>query len=367
MKKFSHGVFYCAGRTALVLVAALLIWTCGTGDRSQFVTIVWEGDNAVGLVIKKVYATNEDIPRLEVRLVKEGDRTAVLGNFTHNESDITFTPVVPLTRGLRYELLEDGIVFGEIDIPASDADAPEVQAIYPSRDTVPENLLKVYIRFSQPMAEGRSAQYVHLLKDGRDTMKGTFLDLQPELWNEGATILTLWLDPGRIKLDLIPNKELGNPLQQGVNYQLVVGKGWKSKQGVAMEATSSKAIYVTGRDDQSPDVQKWTLGIPATGTSEPLIVRFGEPLDRMLAEGAMQVVNDERVPVEGKIVVTEMDQSLQFNPVTAWSEGKYSLVVESRLEDLAGNNLNRLFEVDLSKTPTAKAAKESFEKNFRIE
>ena len=42
---------------------------------------------------------------------------------------------------------------------------------------------------------------------------GTFLDLQPELWNAEGTVLTLWLDPGRIKRDLIPNKELGIPLK----------------------------------------------------------------------------------------------------------------------------------------------------------
>ena len=55
------------------------------------------------------------------------------------------------------------------------------------------------------MEEGRSTRYVVLVKEGVDTLKGTFLDLQPELWNDDATELTLWLDPGRIKLDLIPN------------------------------------------------------------------------------------------------------------------------------------------------------------------
>ena len=37
-------------------------------------------------------------------------------------------------------------------------------------------------------------------------MKSIFLELENELWNPEHTQLTLWLDPGRIKRDLIPNQ-----------------------------------------------------------------------------------------------------------------------------------------------------------------
>ena len=77
---------------------------------------------------------------------------------------------------------------------------------------MPENLLKIYLRFSHPMREGQSDKYISLIKNGKDTLPDVFLNLQPELWNEDRTVLTVWLDPGRIKRDLQPNLKLGNPL-----------------------------------------------------------------------------------------------------------------------------------------------------------
>lgn len=339
---------------------------CSKPDPSQPVSIVWKDEKAVGLVIRKVYAKDEDLPQLQVRLVKEGDRTAVLGEFKHNLSDISFTPVVSLTRGLTYEILEDGIVFGEIEIPGSESAAPQIVAIYPSQDTVPENLLKVYLHFSQPMAEGRSADFVHLLRDGRDTMKGTFLDLQPELWNEEGTILTLWLDPGRIKLDLIPNKELGNPLEKGAHYKLTVGSGWRSKEGVALEESAQKDICVAERDEQSPDVQTWLLNLPAAGTRQSLTIDFGEPLDRLLAELTILVRNTQGANVEGEVQLSMDEQQFSFLPKEPWRPTSYVLVVETRLEDLAGNNLNRLFETDLNRQPNRKEPRAVFERVFLI-
>ena len=40
---------------------------------------------------------------------------------------------------------------------------------------------------------------------------------------------------------------------------------------------------------------------------------------------------------------------MRFYPAEPWNTGNYMIEVEGRLEDLAGNNLNRLFEKDLHK------------------
>ena len=65
------------------------------------------------------------------------------------------------------------------------------------------------------MQEGQALENITVIKNGKDTIPSIFLDLQPELWNKERTILTLWLDPGRIKRDLQPNKKLGLPLELG--------------------------------------------------------------------------------------------------------------------------------------------------------
>jgi len=366
MKGIFHGVFYFCLLAAIVLIVATLFTGCNPHKEAKPVTIVWKDDKAVGLIIRKANSTREAAARLEVRRVKDRDQTAILGAFQYNERDITFTPVVPFTRGLKYEVIEDGTTLGVVEIPASEAPAPQVLAIYPTADTVPENLLKVYVRFSQPMMEGRSASYVHLLKDGRDTMNGTFLDLQPELWNEEGNVLTLWLDPGRIKLDLIPNKTLGNPLQRNARYDLVVGAGWRSKDGVALTTDVRKGFFVGDRDDSSPDVNRWRLGLPNSGTREPLQIDFGETLDRMLIQDALSILDAKGKAVMGQSVIVGNDNRVEFTPDDQWKSGEYVLRVESRLEDLAGNNLNRLFETDLSKTGRKKESKGSYELKFSV-
>ena len=91
--------------------------------------------------------------------------------------------------------------------------APLVAAIRVSRPDLPLLLSTVTptgqatAHFSQPMQEGVSAEHICLVKGEKDTLKNVFLDLQPELWNHDRTMLTLWLDPGRIKRDLQPNRQ----------------------------------------------------------------------------------------------------------------------------------------------------------------
>jgi len=355
------------GRGAFIfgLLVILLAAACGPKPDDP-VSIIWTDGKATGLILRQLHHREIDLQLLEVRLANESEGQPMLGTFRISGDVVEFTPVVPFTKGLTYNLLEDGNVLREIAIPVSDSPAPVIVAIYPTADTVPENLLKVYLKFSAPMMEGRSASFVRLLKDGRDTMKGTFLDLQPELWNEAGTILTLWLDPGRIKLDLIPNKEMGNPLTKGARYEIVVTSGWKSMEGKELPVAARKRFFVGSRDDESPDIAAWEMELPAAGSRQPLRVNFLEPLDRMLAEEALKVLDAARQPVSGKYAIIGDDSSLEFLPDSRWLQGDYLLSVQARMEDLSGNNLYRLFETDLSKSDVKREKKDVYERSFSL-
>lgn len=342
---------------ALIFCAGFLLVACGAGQEP--VSIIWTNERATGLIIHQLLADETDLSTLEVRLVRpEGDRSPVLGTFALAGDEITFTPVVPLTRGRSYELLEAGIAFGEIAIPPSNDPAPTITGIYPNVDILPENLLKVHLRFSHAMMEGRSSQYVKLIEDGKDTLEGTFLDLQPELWDASNKELTLWLDPGRIKLDLIPNQELGNPLKRGSSYRLVVLPGWRAKSGRALTKLISKRFTVGARDEQSPSLDTWEVQLPRSASREPLRIAFGEALDWVLAFQCIDVTDALGKSVQGAFTLHDDAKGFHFVPTIPWKPGIYSIVVESRLEDLAGNNLNRLFEVDLTK-PGAKTQQQA--------
>ncbi len=62
-----------------------------------------------------------------------------------------------------------------------------------------------------------------------------------------------------------------------------------------------------------------------------------------------------------------METGFLFTPEKPWETGLYKLQVESRLADLAGNNLNRLFDVDLQSRKSIKSSQSIYTKSWRIE
>ncbi|GEO09670.1 hypothetical protein SAE01_21660 [Segetibacter aerophilus] len=330
--------------------------------------MVWSNDKAVAIAIPEdlleTAGASADGKMLQVRVAKGEE--AMLGDLSSKNGHVIFTPLVSLTRGLLYEVVVNNKVIGTVKVPLADAaDAPVVLNVYPSSDTLPENLLKIYLRFSTPMREGESLQHVALLDQNSDTVKNVFLDLQPELWNKERTVLTMWLDPGRIKRDLIPNQKLGNPLQKGKQYTLAVANNWKDNRGLSLKEPFTKKFLVGTRDELSPDPKDWQLKIPSAKTNAALVISFGEPLDKFLLDETIRIIQEDNAGVAGRIEVTNQEREILFTPVDNWKPGKYRLVVQSILEDLAGNNLNRPFDRD-TKVKTVKTDKPIYERTFEI-
>jgi len=359
-------------RSIWFLVATSLVLACyPRKEKPTTIDILWKNERATGVIVPSAYISQ--IPRdsitnfLHVYLSGAESRTAILGDYQLTEDSVIFKPLVPFTPGLTYEVSVAGEIIGKIQIPHSNHnDTPELTAIFPSRDTLPENLLKFYLRFSYPMREGQALRYIRLLKNGVDTLEGTFLDLQPELWNKDYTMLTLWLDPGRIKRDLQPNARLGAPLQMATSYELIVRSGWPDTRGAIMRADFRKEFFVATRDSIRPDIKQWKLVIPKQNTNDPLVILLKESLDGVLLNEALQVTTQDGMLVEGKIELKNAESVVQIIPKSPWRRGSYVLQCESRLEDLAGNNLNRLFDRDIT-TDTNSSEQEVYSLRFDIQ
>jgi hypothetical protein len=220
----------------------------------------------------------------------------------------------------------------------------------------------MYLKFSEPMSEGRSSQYVQLFDDiSGDTVKNAFLDLQPELWNEDGTALTLWLDPGRIKQDLIPNRNLGVVMNDNHRYRLVVAKGWKARNGLGLENDFSRTFTTLKRDVTKPDVNNWKINV----LGNKVIIHMEESLDWSLVHSVISVTyNDQEIVPETFVDKCEDHVYLTFP--NQLSPGEYSLNIESRLEDLAGNSLNRLFETDVTAPSNNSPTKDVYTRRFTV-
>jgi hypothetical protein len=215
------------------------------------------------------------------------------------------------------------------------------------------------------MREGESGKHIALINLNNDTLQGVFLDLQPGLWNQERTALTIWLDPGRIKRELIPNQLLGNPLQKGERYTIAISGRWKNAAGAALQQPFVKHFIVAERDSVMPDVALWKLAVPEIHTRDPLRITLNEPLDFFLLQESISIVANNKEKVDGKIVVSNNERQLQFIPVDTWAMGEYRLQVDPALEDLAGNNLIRPFDRDLQ-AKISNTGKTTFEIFFKI-
>lgn len=344
------------------------------------IVFLWKEGRATGIAValSRLDAGPIDPPAtlLRVRLAGPGEQPAtggqaiggqaIAGQYTTGQDTLVFQPLIPFTRGLSYDVLVRGQVITRIDIPVDTA-VPRLVGLFPDQDTLPENLLKIHLVFSRPMAENHSIRYVRLLDARGDTLSHIFLDLPTELWNEEGTELTLWLDPGRIKRGLIPNQQWGPPLVKGRRYRLVVLSEWKDVEGVALDRSFVRDFIAGSRDTISPSPQNWKMIIPEKNTTHPLVVNCGEALDHALLKHAFLVVDSVRDPVKGSMEIDDRQRGCRFVPSDPWSKGRYELLIEGRLEDLAGNNLNRLFDVDLRARHVRRPTRDVFEREWRIE
>ncbi len=350
---------------SLIFFVLFFLLACRQNKKEE-ISIVWKDKEAVAIAIPKKFLDGNDSISQLLRIRLENSETDILGKYNSASEEIIFTPFIPFTHGMLYQIFFRDKLVEKITIPPADVkEAARLVAIYPSADTVPENLLKIYLHFSAPMREGEALRHIALLDSKNDSLPGVFLDLQPELWNKDRTVLTLWLDPGRIKRDLIPNQEMGNPLKKGQQYILAVSPRWENVQGLPLQQAYSKKIFVAGRDSLSPQPGAWAIHSPKAESKDPLKVNAGEPLDYFLLQETMSIIDGQENIVRGTITISDKERGFEFNPAKSWKKGRYKIQVAAYLEDLAGNNLQRLFDRDIQKQPEKKV-EEFFERGFVI-
>jgi hypothetical protein len=216
------------------------------------------------------------------------------------------------------------------------------------------------------MARGEAYEHVRLLDAKGQTVELPFLELGEELWDPEGRRFTLFFDPGRIKRGLRPREEVGPALEEGKQYTLVVDAAWHDAAGRALAAEARKTFSVGAPDDAPPTPADWKINAPASGQKQPLEVRFPEPLDRALLERMLWVETPEGRPLPGEIVIDQQETRWRFTPREPWRTGRYRLVATKTLEDLAGNSVDRPFEVDELKPVTQTVETEEVRLPFEV-
>jgi hypothetical protein len=246
------------------------------------------------------------------------------------------TPRFPFVPGRRYAVVVDGRVALTVVPPVPDGRRSDVRVVglFPSSKVLPRNLLRIYVCFSGAMSDGDAAGIVF---EGLDD---TFFQMSEELWDPSHTRLTRFLDPARIKRGLAAHEALGYPLREGDRARLIVG-GMHDASGAPVDvATFDVSIGPDLRHRLDP--QRWRIMAPRAETRQPLTVEFDRPLDHGLLRHALQVA------VPGTADIAPGETRWSFVPQEPWSPGRHALVIDTTLEDVAGNSLRRAFDRDLT-------------------
>ncbi len=276
------------------------------------------------------------------------DLPPLTGTLTIEDDKLRFQPRYPLEPGLSYRaVLDSPPLIHVMEVPTSDSEPTTVVThIYPTADVLPENQLKFYIHFSAPMSRGEAYRHIHLLDENDQPVEGVFLELGEELWDAEQKRFTLLFDPGRVKRGLKPREELGPAIVEGRSYSLVVDGAWRDATRTPLNAGARTHFRVGPADETPIDTANWELAAPVAESRDPLLLRFGEPLDHSLLERVVRVSGPGGQRIAGTIATGDGEACWQFTPEQPWSAGDYQLIADTTLEDLAGNAIGRPFEVD---------------------
>jgi hypothetical protein len=245
------------------------------------------------------------------------------------------------------------LVLAAVGVVFWQAQAPVLVAVHPGTEDVPANLLRLYVDFSRPMAGEDAFEHLQILDATGKPIEDAFREI--ELWSRDNRRLMVYVHPGRVKSGLALGDQFGPVIEQGKAYTFRILPGMKGRNGRPSPTAYSRPLRVGPADHDSPDLARWTV----TATRERVMVDTDEWVDHA---GLEEFLSVEGVPgrwsVDGRRAT--------FLPQRRLAPGEYRLVVDARLEDLAGNNFIKPFETQSGTTPLPSERPAAVSRTFRI-
>lgn len=299
------------------------------------------------------------------QLPDDATTPAIAGKYKVDANLITFKPRFDPPPGIVYTALFELKEFYELISREKPVGIPDrvqrtfefpklrplttkaISDIYPSGDTLPANLLRMYVYFEQPMGLANPHEHVWLLDETGQQVNTPFVEITEGLWNAHRTRLTLFFHPGRVKRGVGPNMTMGTVLTPGSHYELSFDPNWKDALGRLIGNADNKTFVVSSADRKMITPDAWQIHAPAPGTTEAMQVSWPQPLDHALAKRMIRVVGPDK---EVSVIPTlyKEETQLKLIPSTPWESGTYFLEINPLLEDLAGNTPFHLFDTETS-------------------
>jgi hypothetical protein len=357
-------------RALVVPVAVLVLASCSRSPGPIDITLT-QGSAAKPAIVRVTGLSSAEASALERAgldpaawqsvlgvTVAGSTGAAVAGRYAVAADAVEFTPAFPFDAGREYVVRFDpaklpqprasALVERRVSLPAGPVRVPStvVTRIYPSDGAWPENTLRFYIHFSSPMSRTPSVGHVRLVDDRGAEVTDALLEMDVDLWNDDRTRCTVFFDPGRVKRGIRPNRELGRALYAGRRYAIVVDAAWKDEWGQPLKAAYRHEFTAGAAVERGINTADWRVTAPAAGTLGAVEVAFAWPLDHALLQRTFGVVAPDGRPVKGEVQVDPLARHWRFVPASPWRAGAYQIAVDAALEDPAGNQIGRPFEIE---------------------
>ncbi|SEL81976.1 hypothetical protein SAMN05216359_11831 [Roseateles sp. YR242] len=207
--------------------------------------------------------------------------------------------------------------------------------IHPAGPTVPENLLRIELRFSQPQHLPFDTRRLTLLDESGVEIRNAVLDLA--LPSPDGRRITVLMDPGRVKRGVGPNLDAGRALTPGRRVSLRVADAGLRGPAVV------KQWEVSAANERPLDVAAWTLHAPRAHSQGTLVLNLHAPISST-AEALIAVVDGDGRRIPGRGILAGDDAVWRFTPSQPWKSAPYAVVTHPDLEDAAGNRACAAFE-----------------------
>ena len=322
---------------AVFLISPLASWAevAARFDEASGAVVV------TGLAPQDSSSAVSDANAVRLRLENSPSARGMLVSLSQNGADLIVEPRFALKAGVGYELSVAGETL-RIALPPPEATTPRLISFAPSQAVIPANTLRLYLRFSEPMARGQLRQMVSLFTADGTPIVSPFLSLEAELWDPSQTRATLLLDPGRIKQGVGPNADVGAPLEEGQSYRLTVSPEMHSASGRPLGQPVSVAFRAGPPERRAIDTESWEILSPLPGSNAPLSLAFDRVMDTGAALRLISLHGPDGRRINGR---TSSDGGgWTLIPEQPWQAGNYSLFIDPELEDVAGNSIGAPFD-----------------------
>lgn len=287
---------------------------------------------------------NEDILSLHMVIDGKVADVPVAVHYTVKGSVLQMVPQNSLGRGLQFVVqygVAGRLLSRAYNTPAQPAVATPVSvfAMYPVTDILPYNQLYFHIRFSKPMVQDPQAwRYVTITNDRGETIPNAWR--QRSYWLDSGRLLVLMIHPGRVKSGI---HYLGPLFDSGKDYHITV-QGIRAVDGSVL-ATYTRSYHIAAPDRQCPSVYIDTTHLPHAGSIKSLTLHFSEQMDYASVWDGTRITDAHGHNLPCKIEPKPGGSDYILTPQSPWQHSNYTLILKNAVYDLAGNRLDRLFEV----------------------